>query len=72
MNLFLTITPVLSYWLNYGVRNYQDSMTWRFPIAFQILLALVYVFGLLFLPESPRWSVYPNFNPSNTPKLHSS
>lgn len=46
---------MLSYWLNYGVRNYQTSMTWRFPIAFQIALSLIYMAGVVFLPESPRW-----------------
>ncbi|KAJ5204617.1 uncharacterized protein N7498_005496 [Penicillium cinerascens] len=46
---------MLSYWLNYGVRNYHSSMTWRFPIAFQIALALIYMAGVVFLPESPRW-----------------
>lgn len=46
---------MLSYWLNYGVRNYTTSMTWRFPIAFQIVLALCYMVGVLFIPESPRW-----------------
>ena len=51
----LTASIVLSYWLNYGVRNYTNSMTWRFPITFQIALALIYVIGLLGLPESPRW-----------------
>ncbi|KAK5209483.1 hypothetical protein LTR96_000274 [Exophiala xenobiotica] len=46
---------MLSYWLNYGIRNYQTSITWRFPIAFQCILALVYIIGTGFLPESPRW-----------------
>ncbi|KAJ9143432.1 Sugar transporter [Pleurostoma richardsiae] len=46
---------MLSYWLNYGIRNYDTSITWRFPIAFQILLALIYMAGVLLLPESPRW-----------------
>ena len=30
-------------------------MSWRFPIAFQGLFALVVVSCILFLPESPRW-----------------
>ncbi|CAK7202667.1 hypothetical protein SEUCBS139899_005393 [Sporothrix eucalyptigena] len=46
---------MLAYWLNYGVRNYATSFTWRFPIAFQCLLCLVYMVGVLFVPESPRW-----------------
>lgn len=50
-------TKVLSYWLNHGVRNYTNSMTWRFPIAFQVVLAGVYIIGLIFMPEFPRWYV---------------
>lgn len=46
---------MLAYWLNYGVRVYSTSFTWRFPIAFQIALSLVYMIGVLFVPESPRW-----------------
>ena len=46
---------MLSYWLNYGVRDYPSSIVWRFPIAFQNVLCLVYVIGTFFLPESPRW-----------------
>lgn len=30
-------------------------MSWRFPIAFQGIFALVVVSCILFLPESPRW-----------------
>ncbi|EME79799.1 uncharacterized protein MYCFIDRAFT_37517 [Pseudocercospora fijiensis CIRAD86] len=41
--------------LNYGIQNYTTSITWRFPIAFQIVLCLVYFIGTSFLPESPRW-----------------
>lgn len=40
--------------------NLSTSMTWRFPIAFQIVLALFYIFGLFFLPESPRWYLSPD------------
>lgn len=33
----------------------DNSVSWRFPIAFQGLFALVVVSCILFLPESPRW-----------------
>ena len=46
---------MLAYWLDYGVRNYASSFVWRFPIAFQIVLSLVYTLGTIGLPESPRW-----------------
>lgn len=32
-------------------------MSWRFPIALQILFALVLIGGVMVLPESPRWLI---------------
>ena len=31
------------------------DLTWRFPIAFQIVFALIVCIGMIGLPESPRW-----------------
>lgn len=49
---------MLSYWIDLGFSFLEpSSIAWRFPIGFQIILA---VFILLFipgLPESPRWLV---------------
>ena len=33
----------------------SPDLTWRFPIAFQIIFALVVCVGMIWLPESPRW-----------------
>jgi len=33
----------------------QSSVSWRFPIALQILFAIVMMAGVSVLPESPRW-----------------
>jgi hypothetical protein len=33
------------------------EVAWRFPLAFQILFAIVIFFSILHLPESPRWLV---------------
>lgn len=68
----ITLGIMISYWINLGfyfVAPNQDftgpnpkggsSASWRFPIAFQILFALIMV-GCLYgfrLPESPRWLV---------------
>lgn len=48
----------ISYWIDLGF-SFLDpsSVAWRFPIAFQNLFALVIMFCVLPLPESPRWLV---------------
>ncbi|KAJ5201590.1 General substrate transporter [Penicillium cinerascens] len=47
---------VLATWLEFGLYYVSDnSVSWRFPIAFQGLFALVVVLCILLLPESPRW-----------------
>lgn len=43
INLFMTWAPQ------------DNSVTWRFPLAFQMVFALVTLVLLLFTPESPRW-----------------
>jgi hypothetical protein len=47
---------MISYWIDLGFSFLGSStISWRFPIAFQILLALIIVFFVPGLPESPRW-----------------
>lgn len=48
----------LSYWIDFGM-FYTDPSTvaWRFPIAFQIVFALIILSLILELPESPRWLI---------------
>ncbi|KAN0085788.1 General substrate transporter [Tylopilus felleus] len=45
----ITFGIMISYWAS------ASSAQWRVPIALQIVLALIMVFGIGFLPESPRW-----------------
>jgi MFS family permease len=47
---------MLSYWIDLGF-SFLDpsSISWRFPIAFQIILAIFIVCAIPGLPESPRW-----------------
>ncbi|CCX15963.1 Similar to Sugar transporter STL1; acc. no. P39932 [Pyronema omphalodes CBS 100304] len=46
---------LISYWLNYGVSFTGTDVVWRFPIAFQLIFAIIIIAGMLVLPESPRW-----------------
>ncbi|KAI5805162.1 general substrate transporter [Geopyxis carbonaria] len=46
---------LISYWLNYGMSFTNNDLVWRFPIAFQIIFAVILILGMKVLPESPRW-----------------
>lgn len=46
---------MIAYWIDYGASYGPDNLTWRFPIAFQIVFGIILIAGTWFLPESPRW-----------------
>jgi MFS family permease len=49
---------MLSYWLDLGFSFLEpSSIAWRFPIGFQIILAIFILVAIPGLPESPRWLV---------------
>jgi MFS family permease len=48
---------MISYWLDLGFSFVPGSISWRFPIAFQIVFALIILVFILGLPESPRWLI---------------
>lgn len=48
---------MLSYWVDYGMSYVSNESQFRFPLALQILFAMVTFLGIMFLPESPRWLV---------------
>lgn len=55
----------LSAWLGFGMyfitaSGSQSSFPWRFPIAFQMLPALLLLIGSPWLPFSPRWLLMQN------------
>lgn len=47
----------LSYWVDFGMSFCSSSISWRLPIAIQIVFALVILAFVLQLPESPRWLI---------------
>lgn len=56
--MLITAGITLSYWINYGFSFMPDSeVAWRFPLAIQILFAVVIFTSISNLPESPRWLV---------------
>jgi MFS family permease len=48
---------MLSYWVDYGMSYVENESQFRFPLALQILFAIVTFFGIMVLPESPRWLI---------------
>ena len=54
--LMITIGILVSNLINYGVRTIQESdASWRIVIGLGIAFSLPLGFGVLLLPESPRW-----------------
>ncbi|KAL4922365.1 general substrate transporter [Aspergillus aurantiobrunneus] len=54
INIFGVMT---AYWVDYGMSYVNDESQFRFPLALQILFAIITFFGVLVLPESPRWLI---------------
>lgn len=49
---------MISYWIDLGFSFLEpSSIAWRFPIAFQIALAIFILVAIPGLPESPRWLI---------------
>jgi MFS family permease len=46
----LIVGIVIAYWIDYGCSNYTNGFQWRFPIAFQILFALLLIAMCFYLP----------------------
>lgn len=46
---------LIAYWVDFGCAYGPDQLTWRFPIAFQIVFGLIVLIAPWWLPESPRW-----------------
>ena len=56
--IFLGVGASLALWIDFGCYFVQhSSVSWRFPLAFQVLPLLMVMIFITFLPESPRWLV---------------
>ncbi|KAL3458345.1 general substrate transporter [Aspergillus heterothallicus] len=52
---------VTAQWLNFGLGFIDHhSVSWRFPLAFQIFYAVIAACTLPWLPDSPRWLIQRN------------
>ena len=48
-------TNFLLFLADYGMSYVKNEAQFRFPLALQILFAIVTFLGVMCLPESPRW-----------------
>jgi sugar porter (SP) family MFS transporter len=53
----IAVGTFIAYWIDFGLSYVNSSVQWRFPVAFQILFAILVSAGAMMLPESPRWFV---------------
>lgn len=53
--IFCGLGLLLALWLDFGLSYCSGSISWRFPLAFPILLSLIVMTFIFVLPESPRW-----------------
>lgn len=56
----VAVGTLIAYWLDFGLSYVNSSIQWRFPVAFQIVFAILLLVGVSNLPESPRWLVSKN------------
>ncbi|KAK2067311.1 hypothetical protein P8C59_001062 [Phyllachora maydis] len=53
----VTLGLLLASCVDYGTQNFNNTGSYRIPIALQILWAIILAFGLFLLPDSPRYYV---------------
>ncbi|KAL1993347.1 hypothetical protein VTN49DRAFT_3296 [Thermomyces lanuginosus] len=54
-NISNTVAFCLANWMNYGISFRGGPFQWRFPLAFQLVFAMIAIPIMIYLPESPRW-----------------
>lgn len=54
-NLSNTLAFCLANWINYALFFRGGAFQWRFPLAFQLVFAMISIPVMIFLPETPRW-----------------
>lgn len=56
-SVFISAGLALSAWVNLGMSFVESSASWRFPLAMSAFWALIVLFIVPTLPESPRWLI---------------
>ncbi|KAE8375605.1 general substrate transporter [Aspergillus bertholletiae] len=54
--IFIGAGIALSLWIDFGLFFVKDnSVSWRFPLVFQVLFSVLVMLFITIFPESPRW-----------------
>lgn len=53
----VAIGTMIAYWFDFGLSFINNSIAWRFPVALQLVFAILVVMATAGLPESSRWLV---------------
>ncbi|AWU76148.1 uncharacterized protein C5L36_0C00910 [Pichia kudriavzevii] len=53
----VAVGTFIAYWIDFGLSYANGSVSWRLPIALQIVFATVVFFFMIGLPESPRFLI---------------
>ncbi len=53
----IAIGTMIAYWIDYGAHFGPQDLVWRFPIAFQIVFGIGIIWGMIYLPDSPRYLI---------------
>ncbi|KAH8557045.1 sugar transporter [Umbelopsis sp. PMI_123] len=51
----ITVGIAVSFWIDFGTLNWEGSSSWRFPMGIRLIPAFILLFGMIFMPYSPRW-----------------
>ncbi|KAG2179667.1 hypothetical protein INT44_006515 [Umbelopsis vinacea] len=51
----ITVGIAVSFWIDFGTINWEGSSSWRFPMGIRLIPAFILLFGMIFMPYSPRW-----------------
>lgn len=56
----IAIGTAIAYWIDFGAHYGPPDLVWRFPIVFQVVFGFFLIFGMYYLPESPRYLISKN------------
>ncbi|KAI8340853.1 general substrate transporter [Chlamydoabsidia padenii] len=58
----ITLGIFCASWVAYGLNNIQSGTSWRLAMGIQMIPCLILLFLICFVPESPRYLMYRNYD----------